>query len=114
MHTGPATGTGTDPAAVAARFALVGPVQGVQPYGQGNINLTYLVLCPAGAGALRRYLLQRLNPAVFADPDVVMANMALVAAHLRRRLEDEGAGDLDRRVLSAVPTRQGHLSWRDE
>jgi aminoglycoside phosphotransferase (APT) family kinase protein len=114
MHTGPVTGTGTDPAAVAARFVLVGPVQGVQPYGQGNINLTYLVLCRAGAGALRRYLLQRLNPVVFAEPDVVMANVALVTTHLQRRLEDEGAGELDRRVLSLVPTRGGHLSWRDE
>src|SRR5256885_16343905 len=95
MPMGAATSTGADPASVAARFALVGPVRGVQPYGQGNITQTHLVTCAPSAGAPRRYLLQRLNPAVFADPDVVMANLDLVTAHLRGRLEASGEGDLD-------------------
>src|SRR5207302_2953124 len=113
MQIGAAIGTDADPAGVAARFALAGPVRGVQPYGQGNINQTHLVTCSPSAGAPRRYLLQRLNPAVFAEPDVVTANLDLVTAHLRRRLEAAGERDLDRRVLSIVPTREGRPSWRD-
>jgi aminoglycoside phosphotransferase (APT) family kinase protein len=113
MRIGATTGTGVDPTGVADRFALVRPVQCVQPYGRGNINQTHLVTCGAAAGAPRRYLLQRLNGAVFAEPEVVMANLDLVTAHLRRRLEAAGEGDLDRRVLRAVPTREGRPSWRD-
>jgi aminoglycoside phosphotransferase (APT) family kinase protein len=105
--------TDADPAGVAARFALVGPVRGVQPYGRGNINQTHLVTCGPSTGAPRRYVLQRLNPAVFAEPDVVMANLQLVTAHLRRRLEAEGEGSLDRRLLRVVPTWEGRPSWRD-
>jgi aminoglycoside phosphotransferase (APT) family kinase protein len=114
MPIGATTSADADPAGVAARFALVGPVRGVRPYGQGNINQTHLVTCSPGPGTPRRYLLQRLNPAVFAEPDVVMANLELVTAHLRHRLEAAGEGDLGRRVLSVVPTREGRPSWRDE
>jgi aminoglycoside phosphotransferase (APT) family kinase protein len=113
MQSGAMTSRGADPAAVATRFALVGPVRGVQPYGRGNINQTHLVTCTPKAGTPRRYLLQRLNGAVFAEPDVVMANLDLVSAHLRHRLEAAGEGDLDRRVLCVVPTREGRPSWRD-
>ncbi len=113
MRFGATTSTGAEPAGVAARFALVGPVRDVRPYGRGNINQTHLVSCCPGAGAPRRYLLQRLNPAVFAEPDVVMANLDLVTAHLRRRLEAAGEADLDRRVLRMVPTRDGQPAWRD-
>lgn len=102
-----------DLAGVAARFALAGPVKEVEPHGLGNINLTNLVTCRTGAGAARRYLLQRINPAVFAEPEVLVANMALVTSHLRRRLESAGEEDLDRRVLSLVPTLEGDLCWRD-
>ncbi|HEX6476156.1 MAG TPA: hypothetical protein VF005_02695, partial [Acidimicrobiales bacterium] len=113
MPIGATTSTEADPAGVAARFALVGPVRDIRPYGQGNINQTHLVTCGPSGGAPHRYLLQRLNPAVFAEPEVVMSNLELVTAHLRRRLEAAGEGDLDRRVLSVVPTREGRPSWRD-
>ncbi|HEX4539096.1 MAG TPA: phosphotransferase [Acidimicrobiales bacterium] len=113
MPIGATTSTGADPAGVAAQFALMAPVSGVQPYGQGNINQTHLVTCGTGRGGPRRYLLQRLNPTVFAAPDVVVANLELVSAHLRHRLAAAGEGDLDRRVLRVVPTREGQPSWRD-
>jgi aminoglycoside phosphotransferase (APT) family kinase protein len=113
MQIGAPTSTDADPADVAARFALAGPVRRVDPYGQGNINQTHLVTCFPSAGAPRRYLLQRLNPAVFAEPDVVMDNLVLVTAHLRRRLEAAQERDLDRRVPKVVPTREGQSSWRD-
>ncbi len=110
---GATTRTGADPADVAARFALAGPVQDVRPFGRGNINQTHVVSCGPSARAPRRYLVQRLNPTVFPQPDVVTANLGLITSHLRRRLEAEGEQDLQRRVLTVVPTREGQPSWRD-
>ncbi|HWC38817.1 MAG TPA: phosphotransferase [Acidimicrobiales bacterium] len=108
MQVGPMTGTGTDPADVAVRFALDGPVESIVPYGEGNINRTHLVTV---AGPVR-YLLQRLNPAVFPDPELLVANVAVVTGHLRSRLEDADAVDLDRRVVTLVPTGDGRMWWR--
>jgi Ser/Thr protein kinase RdoA (MazF antagonist) len=93
---------------VAVRFALDGPVQSIVPYGEGNINLTYLVTTRRNV----RYLLQRLNPEVFPDPDLLMANVAGVTAHLRTRLEAAGRVDLDRRVVTLVPTHDGQMWWQ--
>jgi Ser/Thr protein kinase RdoA (MazF antagonist) len=111
MQMRPTTGAETDPAGVAVRFALDGPVESIVPYGEGNINLTHLVTVrgPVGPG---RYLLQRLNPEVFPDPGLLMANVALVTRHLRSRLESEGHADGDRHVVTLVPTHDGGMSWR--
>ncbi len=108
VQDGPTTGAVPDPAVVAARFALDGPVESIVPHGEGNINATHLVTVVGPV----RYLLQRLNPEVFPDPELVMANVALVTSHLRSRLEAAGQEDLDRRVVRLVPTRDGRLSWR--
>jgi hypothetical protein len=108
MQMGPMAATGSDPADVAVRFALDGPVESIVPYGEGNINLTHQVTVTGPV----RYLLQRVNPEVFPDPELLMANVALVTAHLRSRLEAAGQGSLDRRIVTLVPTRDGGTSWR--
>ena len=84
----------------AAAFDLAGAVLSVQPHPTGHINDAYLV-----ATDRRRYLLQRLNPSVFTDPDAVMANLVVVTEHLRSKGEP---------TLTLVPTRSGEVSWRDE
>ena len=53
--------------------------------GKGNINVTLLVRLADGTS----WVLQRLHPGVFPDPDAVMANMRLVTEHLGRE-QDEG------------------------
>jgi Ser/Thr protein kinase RdoA (MazF antagonist) len=100
--------TGTDPADVAVRFALDGPVESIVPHGEGNINLTHLVTVRGPV----RYLLQRLNPEVFPDPEVLMANVAVVTGHLRSHLESAGRTDPDRRVVRLVPTLEGAMWCR--
>jgi hypothetical protein len=108
VRSGARVGSGAEPADVAARFALDGPVEAVQAYQQGNINLTHVVTVSGPV----RYLLQRLNPDVFPDPDLLMGNVSAVTAHLRARLEARGEEDVDRRVLTVVPARDGGNSVR--
>ena len=89
----------TEAADVAARFDLPGDVDAVEPHPTGHINDGYFVV----AGD-RRYLLQRLNPSVFPDPDGVMANIGAVTGHLRAKGEP---------TLTLATTRDGATSWRD-
>ncbi|MDT8334720.1 MAG: aminoglycoside phosphotransferase family protein [Desulfurivibrionaceae bacterium] len=57
--------------------------------GEGHINDTFLVI-PAGARH-DKYVLQRLSPRVFKRPELVMANLRVLADHLDRRLRDDVA-----------------------
>ena len=71
-------------------------------YGGGHINDTYLI-----ETSDRTYILQRINDSVFTRPIELMENVALVTRHVRARLEAEGVADVDRRVLTLVPTPEG-------
>ena len=98
--------------AVARRFQLPGDFLDVAPCGDGHINDTYAVrFDQAGVGV--RYVLQRLNPAVFGDPAGLMDNVVRVTRHLRRKLEEAGAAEVSRRVLTLLPTRAGQPYHRD-
>lgn len=91
---------------IAARFDLPGEFAGGAPYGCGHINGTFLV-SHRGPGGTCRTVLQRINSHVFPDPRGVMANFGRVTRHLRARLAGAGEGDLERKVLTLVPTRDG-------
>ncbi len=57
---------------------FLGSVAAVRPFGAGHINETFLVEAAAG-----EYVVQRINTAVFADPEAVTANIVVVYRHLR-------------------------------
>jgi Ser/Thr protein kinase RdoA (MazF antagonist) len=113
-----------DLAALAEGFAIEGPVQAVQPLGNGNVNATYLV---TDAGD-RRYVLQRLNRHVFQQPELVMANLLVLARHGQARLSSGGleagrrwllpqplptlGGKADLEAAESYCLRQGKEVWR--
>lgn len=99
-------------ASVAAHFVLPGPCTGAVPHGNGHINDTFLVDCATDAGT-RRVVLQRINTAVFRDPDAVMENMGRVTAHAARGLAAAPAGGPRQEVPAVVPTRAGGPLHRD-
>jgi N-acetylhexosamine 1-kinase len=86
---------------IAARFG--GRLETVRPFGDGHINETFLVGSPS-----EDLVLQRINTAVFPDPEAVTANILAVYRHL--------GGEL---VPEPVPTsagewlvREGTAWWR--
>ena len=91
---------------VAQQFQFAGTFSAAVPMTHGHINDTIVVTYQA-TGAPRRYVLQRINHHVFKKPAVVMANIARVTDHIRGKLTASGASDIDRRVLTLVPTRAG-------
>lgn len=94
------------------QFVEISPHCAPRPMTGGLINQTWL--CEDARG--RSLVLQRLNSAVFADPDAVMANISLVTAALRTGLQLEGYTEQEvyRRCLHFLPSRSGSLLHRDD
>ena len=78
---------------VAQLFDIEGEVTGVEPYGEGHINVTLLVTTTK-----KRYIMQKMNTRVFTDPDSLMANICGVTQHLASRGIE---------TLNVVPTKNG-------
>ncbi|MBR5868581.1 MAG: aminoglycoside phosphotransferase family protein [Clostridia bacterium] len=97
---------------IAQRFALEGTVVSAREYGDGHINDTYLVVCQHGEHT-HEYVIQRINRNVFADGRGLMNNMEAVTSYTRAILERDG-GDVERGVLTIVPTRDGDICTFDE
>ncbi|MFA6563681.1 MAG: aminoglycoside phosphotransferase family protein [Verrucomicrobiia bacterium] len=95
--------------AVAACFQVGGEFQEAAPHGSGHINDTYAVTFSQN-GSRVRYILQRINHSIFKNPPALMENIERVTAHVRRKLEARGADQINRRVLTLVPARDGR-SW---
>lgn len=97
---------------VALSFDIPGVFLSAAPYGTGHINETYATVFDF-QGQTRRYILQRLNDHVFPDIPGLMDNIARVTEHLHRKLASPDGGDLDRRALTLIPTRDGQRSLCD-
>ncbi len=65
-----------------------------EPYGNGHINDTFLVISD------KRYILQRMNTTVFPDPVALMENILGVTEHIRKKAKK----DVERATLAVVPT----------
>ena len=98
--------TSAPAAELAAAFRLEGRPAGCDPLKRGHIHDTFVLRCESG-GATARYVLQRVNTAVFRDAEGVMENLLRVTEHQRRRLEREGAPEPERRVLRVLRARDG-------
>lgn len=97
----------TNVIAAAQRFEVRGEFLRAAPYGSGHINDTYCAEFDQ-EGAVVRLLLQRINHSIFKDPPALMENIQRVTLHLAARVA--GEPDCERRVLTLVPTREGH-AW---
>ncbi len=52
----------------------------------GNINNTYVISMQEDDGQIRRYIIQKINTAVFTDPNILMHNIDNVTKHLEKEL----------------------------
>lgn len=91
-------------AALAAYFTTLPAV--CEPYGNGHINDTYLVVGD------KRYILQRMNTRVFPNPFELMENIAAVTAHVREKLKEMGTQG--RCALTVIPTLDGKDYYCDD
>ena len=98
---------------IAEEFALEGEIVSIEPYTGGHINDSFLVEVEL-SDRRQRYLLQRINTAIFRQPEQVLENIQRVTGHLAIRLAVEGYTDVQRRVLTLVPTYSGGVFCRQD
>ena len=79
----------------------------VKPFGNGHINSTFCV------GEPTRYILQKINTAVFTDPEGLMKNIAAVTDHIRKKIAEAGR-DPARETLTFLPTDEGRFFYSDQ
>lgn len=91
---------------ISKQFQIYGEILHAEPCKIGHINETYTATYGQG-GVQVRYIHQKINTAVFKDPVGLTNNLLRVTRHIRERLENSGARDVTRRVLTLVPTRAG-------
>ena len=92
---------------IVLQFDLTGQVDSIKPLGNGLINDTYKVTTTDGPS----YVLQRINHHIFKDVDLLQKNIVSVTSHIRGKLEEAGAVDVDRKVLTFIPLRNSDLTY---
>lgn len=96
---------------LARCFVLAGDPISIVPFGNGHINDTYAVTIDNHSV---RYVLQRINHLIFKEPVGLTENIVKVTSHIRRKLELQGTSDIDRKVMTPIPTHEGQYLVIDE
>lgn len=97
---------------IARQFQIDGKFVNAEPYGSGHVNDTYLAAFELNSRCVR-YVFQRINKNVFHNVPALMDNIVRVTGHIRHKLQAENVGDVSRRVLTVIPTRQRCSFYKD-
>ena len=79
------------------KFNVKGRLVALQPFGNGNINDTYLAIY-RNTFTETQVILQRVNRNVFPQPEVIMENMHEITKHCHEKLETDAKAGRDDRV----------------
>lgn len=90
---------------IAGHFIDSKTIDSIAPLGNGLINDTYKIMVKGESKP--KYVLQRINNAVFTDVDLLQNNIEIVTNHIRQKYEKQGIADLDRRVLHFLKADTG-------
>jgi len=96
---------------IVSHFQLKGTTEAVNPLGSGLINDTYKVTTVEADAP--EYVLQRVNHAIFRDVEMLQGNIEAVTRHIRKKLEQQGETDIERKVLHFLPAETGKTYWYD-
>ena len=80
----------------------------IEPLGKGHINDSYRV----GTDE-KEYVLQRINHNIFKNVHELQNNIYRVTSHIRTKLIEKGVTDVERRVITLIPTHDGALYYKD-
>ncbi|MEP4078608.1 phosphotransferase enzyme family protein [Haloferula sp.] len=98
---------------IALKFAIEGKLVGAEEIETGHINSTWRVAFESEEGLERRFILQRINAAVFENPMAVMSNVERVTRHINERVM-RTKKDLSGQTLALYPGRDGKFWVPDE
>jgi len=98
---------------IISQFSISGTFIKAERFGSGLINDTYLCEFREG-GAVRKYILQRINTSVFTHPEQVMRNVEAVTTHIVKRLRAEGVVDPYAVTPALINTRSNRSFLHDD
>lgn len=96
---------------VFEKFTTQGSFVKAEPYGDGHIHDTFKV---STKNDTYDYILQRLNTYVFRDIEALQQNISRVTRHLRKKLEEAGESEIDRKCLTLINTVDDNVYARDD
>lgn len=96
---------------ITKQFLFDGDFIKAHPYGFGHINNTYEACFEKGDGTVHRYILQKINVAVFKEPEKLMENIENITSHIRGKVATAG-GDPERETLNLVRTKDGKSFYK--
>jgi serine/threonine protein kinase len=92
---------------IVKKFETVGTFEKIEPFGNGDINLTYLCYFKNEDGSTNKYLLQRINSKVFKNIEGLMKNIKLVSEYLLKTNDSKY-------TMHLIPTKTGEYYYFDE
>lgn len=95
---------------ILSQFKLADKPVNAEPFGNGLINDTLKVTTDKGE---TKYVLQRINHNIFTNVDMLQSNVTTVTEHIREKLVARGETDIDRKVLTFLPTHEGKTYYFD-
>lgn len=102
---------------IVLKFNVENEINEVKPLGEGLINDTFKVY--VNDCETPKYVLQRINNAIFQDVDLLQDNIEKVTNHIRKKLIEKNETDIDRKVLNFIKTKDdkrfyfdGEKYWR--
>ena len=88
-------------------FDIEGTPVSAGPLGAGHINDSFLV--KTAEADKPNYLLQRINHQIFKDVEMLQNNILYVTNHIRKKLTEKNETEIERKVLSIIPAKDGKL-----
>ncbi len=96
---------------IVRNFRVGSECSSCTPITRGHINDTY-VLTTQKADRTDKYVLQKINHAVFKDPPAMMENILRITEHIHDKIQETDPG-LARRQLTVVRTSDGLGCYQD-
>lgn len=93
-------------------YAFHGTLLSADPYGNGHINDTFLLVFDMYHMGRLKVILQRINTDAFQKPRELMENVIGVTEFLQKKIEKAG-GDTSRETLTLIPTKESKLFYVD-
>ena len=87
---------------IVLKFKVENEISDVKPLGEGLINDTFKVYIKGEESP--KYVLQRINNAIFQDVELLQDNIEKVTNHIRKKLEANNENDINRKVLRFIHT----------
>ncbi len=102
---------------IVENFFINSELKNYHPHGNGHINDTYIVHLDNKENnniSQEKYILQRINTHVFKTPSDIMNNITIVSDHIKSKLLRDRVNDIDRKVLTVIPSINGDYIYIDD